>query len=146
MNEEKRRLIGAMIGLARATDGSPHLITPESTQILIYGLSAVHMDAADQVLKSMAERVGEQKRKMVPNCFLCAAPCGKTSDFDISELSNASADTRDAKLHFFDTLCALAAKHSHINSEILYSGLIVIGMEDYTAEDILPIIRMCETQ
>ena len=147
MCHNQKKLIGALIGLARATDGNEHLITSSATAVVLAGLRAARpeTDVDGQVLEELLSRVSEEKRKMVPNCFLCACPCGRTSDFDISELDKADAEVRVLKNRILSGIQRIAAQSSdNCDSRIFYQALVVIGMEDYTADDLLPILREVE--
>lgn len=135
----QNQLIGALIGLARATDGSEHLITPESTAVVAECLAAVSAD--DGQLQRLLASVDAAKRKMVPGCFACANPCGRTSEYHMEDILKEGEDVRRLKLQILDGIRTLAASESHYDSNILYKALIVIGMDDYTAEDLMPILQ-----
>ena len=133
MNDMKEKVIGALIGLARATDGNEHLISDGSTAVIVEGL----LSCDDQIL----EKIDGEKRKMVPGCFACASPCGRTAPFDLAELEKADEDTRILKIQILKRLEQLAADHWNGDQNLFYRGLIVVGMEDYSAEDLRPILQ-----
>lgn len=134
MKKEYETLMGELIGLARATDGNEHLITPSATEVIRVCLHAAHTTTGD--ISCLQERILEEKRKMVPNCFVCANPCGRTSAFDFSELP--AGPIRALKLTLLDALCAAA---DSVPEPILYRDLVIIGIPDYTEEDLIPMIR-----
>ena len=134
MKKEYEALIGELIGLARATDGNEHLITPSATEVIRSCLHAVYTKTGD--ISCLLEQILEEKRKMVPNCFICANPCGRTSAFDFSELP--AGPIRELKLALLDTLCAAA---DSVPEHILYRDLAIISIPDYTEEDLLPMLR-----
>lgn len=137
------KLIGALIGLARATDGSEHLITPSATAVVIESLTATQSDrqADDQVLEALLSRVDEEKQKMVPDCFLCANPCGRTSAYDLRWLQRADADVRALKSRILNAIhCLAASAPKNCDDKIFYKALVVVGMDDYTAADLLPVV------
>ena len=70
--ETGSRLVGALIGLVRATDGMMH-VTDDTNNIIIEGLpmSAIALGIADADMKAM-----------LPDCSVCGAPCGRTADYD----------------------------------------------------------------
>lgn len=137
------KLIGALIGLSRATDGNEHLISSSSTAVIIESLTAHEDDRS--ILEELLRRAGDEKRKMVPDCFLCANPCGRTSDFDLAQLQRADPEIRELKVQILSGLKRIAASAPGIYDEkLLYKGLVVIGMEDYSADDLRPIVREIE--
>lgn len=146
------RLLGALIGLARATDGNEHLISPSSTSVMIESLAAVHAGDSSK-LGRLSEQVVQEKRSMVPACFSCASPCGKNSDYPIENLLNAGDDIRSLKYRIVTGICTSAAyichtvetDHRELDMDaFFYKALIVLGMDDYTAEDLLPIVPELE--
>ena len=91
-NEEteiaKQQLIGALIGLARATEGNVNRPTQETDRAFIKGMRMSFPDKNDscQQIYSQIEILHEEKRKLVPRCQQCASPCGRNNDFDITGL------------------------------------------------------------
>ena len=128
MTHLKDRLLGELIGLARATDGSEHLITPETTAAVRSCLAASPENEAE--LAEQLQTVERCKRAMVPDCFLCANPCGRTSAFDLRELAREPNDVRAAKERIITALCGRPAQ---IPEPLVYRGLIALGIEDLDA-------------
>lgn len=103
MNE---RLLSALIGLARATEGNEELVTEETGQLLFQGLSMVlteeenTTDSNEQshLLTELLADIREEKKRLVPNCFDCASPCGRTADYDMREFWDAEKEQIDLKL------------------------------------------------
>lgn len=127
-----QKLIGELIGLARATDGNEHLITPASTSVIVACLS-VNEDMSEEMLHEFLNRVEDQKRKMIPDCYLCAAPCGKNNAFDMDRLQNENPEIRTMKLAILNGICKLVRSERLMNREeelLLYQALILIGIED----------------
>lgn len=143
MEDLQKKLMGALIGLSRAVDGNEHLISPSSTALVIDALAAER--ANETTLRELRIRAEEEKRKMVPNCFLCANPCGRTSDFDLNELDHADAEVRGLKYQILSRIRTLAASKVSYDPILLYQALVVIGMDDYNADDLLPILRNIES-
>lgn len=132
-NNIQNELIGALIGLARATDGNEHLITDSSTAVIVESLRAsdpAHMEV-------MLTRVEEEKRKMVPNCFTCACPCGRTDPYDLNQLDNAEPQVRELKIQILSQIRNLAHSSMKDIEPLLYKALIVIGIEEFSADDLL---------
>lgn len=124
MNIFKARLIGELIGIARATDGNEHLISARSTALLREALSVSLNGEAE--LRAYLSRAEEVKRAMVPDCFLCANPCGRTAAFDLSELESLNSEECEAKQRI---LIGLINSNPATPETALYRGLIALGME-----------------
>ena len=145
------QLTGALIGLARATDGNEHLISANSTAVIVEGLFATltNVNFDNAALEALIERVKQEKEKMVPNCFLCASPCGRTNDYNMEKLWNADEDIRSLKSLILFGIRGVAAYAYHAAvlgyhdldvDNFLYKALIAIGMEDFGMEQLLPIV------
>ena len=141
------RLIGSLIGLARATDGNEHLISDSSTAVILEALSASNTDG--ETLEKLRQRIIGEKRKMVPDCFVCASPCGRTSDYDMRKLWTADEDIRSLKSQILLGIRDMAPRvfraaaqgyRDREVEEFFYKALIVIGMDDYGVEDLNPIL------
>jgi len=141
MNPNKEKLIGTLIGIARSTDGNEHLISDESTAFLRECLAAEIENSEE--FRFLMERAAHIKRAMVPNCFFCANPCGRTAAFDFRELDGLEPGIRETKLRLLDHLAALS-RSGRGPDRLLYQGLIVIGMEDYPQEDLTSILLETE--
>lgn len=143
------KLIGELIGLARCTDGNEHLITPSATTLLIDALSAVQTEEASTA--QLLVRIEEEKRKMVPDCFLCASPCGKNSAYRMELLQEDPSEIWVLKELLLCGIQRLAAHFSKFDKRILtgcdwecflYKALIVIGLDGLT-EDRMQLV-ICE--
>lgn len=141
------KLIGALIGLARATEGNDHLLTPTTGALTVEALAHVHLD--EGALQDLLDRVGREKQKLVPECSRCACPCGRTNDYDLSRLQNAGEEVRSLKCLILLGIRGIAAyawqaeamgfRDEEIH-RFLYKGLFAVGMEDWGAEELLPIL------
>ncbi|MBQ8835490.1 MAG: hypothetical protein IJ001_11300 [Oscillospiraceae bacterium] len=141
------RLTGSLIGLARATDGNEHLITPSSTEVIVESLFATLTDPRSDaaVLEGLLARVEQEKRKMVPDCFHCASPCGKNSDYDMAALQTAPEEIRALKSLLLLGIQSLAAhalsgRRDDTVNRFFYKALIAVGMDDFGPEELLPIV------
>lgn len=129
MNEYKAKLIGELVGIARATDGNEHLISESSTALIREALCASVSSEAE--LNRFLSRAEEVKRSMVPDCFLCANPCGRTAAFDLHELEMLGEAERTAKKRILDNLLSSTAETP---ASALYRGLIALGMDGLSPE------------
>lgn len=130
-------LMGAIIGLARATEGNEDLIT-ESTDRTTQDALAMEIDADETALFDMLDRIRDEKRKLVPNCFDCAMPCGRTSDFDMNMLANETPALQKAKIELLALLQSLA-KNAPLDAQtmrVFYQALNFIGYDGATMEQI----------
>lgn len=139
------QLAGALIGLARPTDGNAHLISPSATAALIDGLAALRSGADRAALEKLLERIGEEKRKMVPSCFYCASPCGKNDNYDMDRLRDADREVREMKTQLLQGIqemaVSLQGQPGGAAEGFLYKALIVIGIDEFTPEDLRPILQ-----
>lgn len=118
------RLIGELIGLARATEGNEHLISDSSTAVILEALAAANTLDGEN-LEKMLRKVEAEKRKMVPNCFCCAAPCGRTNACDLKMLQQEEPHTQMLKNRILAKLTQDAPK----DPKDLYTALIAVGIE-----------------
>lgn len=138
------RLVGALIGLSRAVDNNEHLITPDTNAALLRALTASPPEA-----EAALTALQQQKRLLVPNCFDCASPCGRTADCDFPALLDAAPDARDARLSLLDALRTLARAQSTPDPEacaFLYRALFALGTETYAPADLQPYQNEAETR
>ena len=145
------QLTGSLIGLARSTDGNEYLISDSSTAVIIEGLFATltNVNFDNDALLSLMARVEAEKKKMVPDCFACANPCGKNNDYDLKNLWEAHEDIRSLKSLILFGIRGVAAYayhaavlgyHDKAVESFFYKALIAIGMDDYGMSDLLPIV------
>ena len=128
------RLTGALIGLARAADTSPDA-GPETWQLMIEGLFATltNVNFDPDSLNALAGRVRAEKQRLVPDCAVCTAPCGRTGDYDLAQLWGAQEDIRSLKSLLLFGSRGMAAYAYHA---------MVLGYRDETVEA-LPLLKLC---
>lgn len=149
------KLMGALIGLARATEGNDHMVSDSTAAVVVEGLRATleREQAEADALQALIKRADEEKRKLVPSCYQCAAPCGRTNDYDMGKLQHAKEEIRTLKLRLLDIIrdaanlaCQAAAqgrKEKRVYS-FLYKALFAIGMDDWGSEELLSILQEAE--
>lgn len=138
------KLIGALIGLARATEGNEHLILPSTTTLVIECLSADHQSDEGETNRLLS-RVEEEKRRMVPECYACTAPCGRNNAFEMNRLQMENPEIRNIKYNILNGISQLSKAHKEPCAEeesLLYRSLILIGIEDPSEK----ILRSYQTQ
>ena len=145
------RVTGALIGLARATEGNEHLVTEETDKLalecLFATLTNVNFDDAD--LNCMLERLHREKERLVPACGSCESVCGRNDDYDMDKLWNAQEDIRSLKSLILFGMRGIAAYAWHAAvlgytdkqvTDFLFKGLFAIGMDDWGMDQLLPIV------
>ena len=135
MNTWEQQLVGELVGLARATEGNEHLITESVTKIIADVLTARIQNEAQYAV--FFNKIVEVKREIVPDCFFCANPCGRTSAFDLRELARESEQVRRTKFDILEQLRTLAAsqRNAHTDQK-LYRGLMIIGLDGYSSAEL----------
>ncbi len=142
-------LTGALIGLARAADGSPSV--NEGTWSLIIEalfttLTNVNFDAA--AIRDVTARVRAEKSRLVPDCASCMSPCGHNNDYDVSRLWTADEDIRSLKSLILFGIRGMAAYAYHAMvlgytdgevNRFFAKALFAIG-EDWGMDDLLPLV------
>ena len=135
------RLIGALIGLARATDGNTHP-TEETYKLLIRGL--VVGDSDEQEITDLIGELHAEKQKLVPRCSECASPCGRNDDYDMAKLRDTDPDVRASKalilsgLHEAARRLYTTGKTDENYNETIAKALFAVG-EDWDKELLLPV-------
>ncbi len=144
-------LTGALIGLAKATDGNEHLINADATSVIISSLFATltNVNFDNESLQALYDQVEQEKKKMVPDCFACASPCGKSDHYDMEKLWKADEDIRSLKSLILFGIRGLAAYayhaavlgyHDETVDRFFYKALTAIGMDDFGMDELLPIV------
>ena len=103
-------LLGALVGLARATTSEPKTVNTD--EVLNAGLRlAAQPDAPEEKLARMLSIVRAEKHAVAPNCASCAMPCGNTNDYDLARLWSAPEPIRPLKLQMLSAAFSLAQRH-----------------------------------
>ena len=77
------QLTGALIGLARTTDGNQP--TEDTWRLLAEGLftTVTNVNFNEETIQEMIDRVHAEKERLAPGCVLCADPCGRNGDYEM---------------------------------------------------------------
>ena len=128
MNAAEARLIGALIGLARATDGNT-VRTEETGRLMRVGLAALTQGEQKEFYEAMVEKIHAEKRLLAPDCATCGAPCGKTADYDINQWKKEAEPVREQKILLLKRLVevALAYRDSEEVGYLLTKALFALG-------------------
>ena len=82
-------LLGELIGLARAVEGNEDLLTGETAAVFAEALVSPGEGTVGKILA--------EKRRLVPDCFSCQNPCGRTDAYDTGRLAEEPDEVRAAK-------------------------------------------------
>ena len=129
----KQRLLGELIGLARATEGNDHLLQSETCRLVCDALAALPEENAD--CEALLQRIDEEKRRLVPMCYECLGGCGRNNAYDVRLLRLDAPGLRTAKYALLDRLLA-AASNPQGREQGLYLGLYALGREDWPESQI----------
>lgn len=142
-------LTGALISLARAVCGGSE--PAESTyRIVVEGLFAAVTNVSfdDSALRRLLEEAHREKNRLVPGCGECAAPCGRTNDYDMQKLWEADEDIRSLKSLILFGIRGMAAYAFHAMAlgytdeelnRFFFKALFAVG-EDWNMEELLPVV------
>ena len=76
------------------------------------------------------------KKTMVPDCFYCANPCGRTNSYDMDALKDEPELIQKSKK---DILEKLRTCHESTSERSLYRGLISVGLDGATTDFLIGI-------
>lgn len=153
-DENARRrdqLTGALIGLARATEGNEYLVTDATDRLILEGLVATSAGVSldDVRFCRMLDRVEAEKRKLVSQCYECAMPCGKNNAYDMRQLWNETdEEIRSVKFLILSGIRGIASyayqawllnQKDESVYRFLYKALIVIGIDGLDTDRLLSI-------
>lgn len=137
-----QRVLGELIGLARATEGNEHLLTPKTYKLVAGCLTS--SEAPDILLS----RIDAEKRRLVPLCYECASCCGRTNAYDVSRLALLPEEERLLKLALLEgcqKLARMQPTYEEKAAKLLYLALYAIGMEDWQEDVLQPILHQLDT-
>ena len=126
-----KELIGKLIGLARATEGNEHLLSDSIFSLIKVSLSG---DGKDEELIKLCD---DEKRKLVPDCFSCMCPCGRTSDYDLNELASKSGEGRDLRVLILTSLF----DQKDFDNTLILRALYSVGASYWTRDELVPILK-----
>lgn len=88
------QLTGALIGLARATEGNANKPTITTHKAMLSGMGMVfpHMEISRQQIDEVIITLHQEKERLVPRCSECKNPCGRNNDYYIYEINELERD------------------------------------------------------
>ncbi len=138
------KLFGALIGVARSIDWySP--IEKTSMDVILKILSSIASCETlldETAIKALTKELHLEKYRLVPDCFTCMNRCGRTDDYDMDLLWNASEDVRVAKLELLDKILKMSTNGSSNEEQDRYyvKALISLG-ETYDVDMLRSVIE-----
>lgn len=128
-------LLGRLIGLARAVEGNEDKITEDTAKLFSEALTSPGADILD--------RIEAEKRRIVPDCFVCESPCGRTDDYDTGRLSEESADIRSVKAVLVLLLKGICVSGTPDSETLCWicDALQLIGIEGLDAPYLMDAVR-----
>lgn len=81
--ELQDKLTGALIGLARATEGNEDMVNAATDRLVLDGLftTITNVNFNNDTINTLIGRVNAEKERLVPNCLSCSSPCGRNDNF-----------------------------------------------------------------
>ena len=75
------KLTGALIGLARATEGNEYKVSASTDKIVIEGLftTITNVNFNNDTLNDFIRRIEEERKNLIPSCYKCASACHNSS-------------------------------------------------------------------
>lgn len=145
------KLTGALIGLARATEGNEYLVTNETEQLIVEGLftTVTNVNFNNETITTIIEKIEREKARLVPNCLSCSSSCGRTDNYDVSKIWEANEDIRSLKSLILFGIRGMAAYAYHASvlgyhdpdiRKFFRKALLFIGMDDLGTDALLPIV------
>ena len=142
-------LTGALIGLARATDGN--VATESTNKVMLEGLftTITNVNFNNETLKQKIAEIQREKEKLIPACSSCASKCVRNDDADMDAIWNANEDIRSLKSLILFGIRGMAAYAYHaymlgytddVVNNFFYEALFAIGEESYGMDELLPLV------
>lgn len=125
-------VLSALVALARATEGNEWNITADTRGLIT---EAINDDGGNT--ESLLKRIEGERKRLVPDCFHCASPCGRTAPYDLEGFINADEETKKAKQILLSSLKEVSGKGDDLIFRVLYA----IGRDDWSAEELLQVLK-----
>lgn len=136
MSPTESMLLGALIGLARALESDEAMPAPDAPKVMVETLACMHT-ADEATAKLLAQRIRQEKLRLLPDCAACPHPCGRTDDYDTAKLSEDGSEVEALKLELLTRLQKIAMQQGDAATpetlKLFQDGLNQIGW-GYRAE------------
>ena len=145
------QLTGALIGLARATEGNGSSVTEDTHRLVMEALFATltNVNFDNDAIEELTRRVEEEKQRLAPDCSVCGSACGRNNNYDMEKLWNADEDIRSLKSLILFGVRGMAAYAYHAAllgyadeevNRFFYKALFAVGMDDWGMNELLPVV------
>ena len=146
------QLTGALIGLARATEGNEDLIADSTNLLILEGLFATltNVNFDNERIYRLLDWVEVEKQRITHMCYCCVNPCGRNNAYDMEKLWNEpDQDIRSLKSLILFGIRGVAAYAYHAwllgykdesILRFLYKALITIGIDGLRMDHLLPVV------
>ena len=145
------QLTGALIGLARATEGNGSSVTEDTHRLVMEALFATltNVNFDNDAIEELTRRVEEEKQRLAPDCSVCGSACGRNDNYDMEKLWNADEDIRSLKSLILFGIRGMAAYAYHAAllgytdeevNRFFYKALFAVGMDDWRMNELLPVV------
>ena len=145
------QLTGALIGLARATEGNGSSVTEDTHCLVMEALFATltNVNFDNDAIEELTRRVEEEKQRLAPDCSVCGSACGRNDNYDMEKLWNADEDIRSLKSLILFGVRGMAAYAYHAAllgytdekvNRFFYKALFAVGMDDWGMNELLPVV------
>lgn len=141
-------LTGALIGLARVCLDNP--VSEETDRLILEGLftTVTNVSFHDNTLRSLIDRVNEQKQRIVRSCACCVSRGTDTDNYEMDRIWNADEDIRSLKSLLLFGIRGMAAYAYHAMvlgytsrevNDFFYRALFLLA-EEGSMEALLPAV------
>lgn len=125
-------VLSALVALARAAEGNEWNITADTRGLIT---EAINDDGGNT--ESLLKRIEDERKRLVPDCFHCASPCGRTAPYDLEGFINADEETKKAKQILLSSLKEVSGKGDDLIFRVLYA----ICRDDWSVEELLQVLK-----
>ena len=147
--ELQDELTGALIGLARATDGDTP-VNADTWRLMIEGLytTVTNVNFNEKTIRELINRVHAERERLAPTGSGCGSRCGRNDDYDMNLLWNAQEDIRSLKSLILFGVRGMSAYAHHAMvlgytdeevNRFFAKALFAVG-EDWGMDALLPIV------
>ena len=147
--ELQDELTGALIGLARATDGDTP-VNADTWRLMIEGLftTVTNVNFNEKTIRELIEQVHAERERLAPKGSGCGSRCGRNDDYDMNLLWNAQEDIRSLKSLILFGVRGMSAYAHHAMvlgytdeevNRFFAKALFAVG-EDWGMDELLPIV------
>ena len=143
-------LTGALIGLARSTNGTGANATEDTDRLVLEGLftTVTNVSFDDDSIKKQVDAINRESVSLMSKDTDAGSAHGRNGAYEMKELWQADEDIRSLKSLILFGLRGMAAYAYHAFllgykdkavNDFFYKGLFALG-EDLTMEDLLPLV------